>query len=96
MNKEQYYENRDTFIKPLKAIDREEKQLTEAGYVVERKELIDGSSKYIEVFNPKEDVFSDHQRRVVFLYDGTGNVLNRLLVLMTPYELNHDKETQIF
>ncbi|WP_157765999.1 hypothetical protein [Aquimarina aggregata] len=83
-------------IVPITTIAKQEKQLIGAGYKVERKKLLDHSQQYIEVFNPDEDIVDGHQRKVVFLYDGTGNILEKLSVVITPYELNHEKEQKVF
>ncbi len=96
MLKDHYDENIDPLIIPMTAIDKQEKQLINAGYKVEKKQILDSSGQYIEVFNPDNTPFEGHQRRVIFQYDGTGNILEKLSVLMTPYELNHDKEKQVF
>ncbi|WP_281991212.1 hypothetical protein [Aquimarina aggregata] len=96
VNKEENTIEENTMITPMTAIERQQNQFLKAGYKVERKEVLDSSKQFIEVYDPENDISDGELRKVIFLYDGTGNIFEKMTATKTPYELNHDKEKRVF
>ncbi|TSE05219.1 hypothetical protein FOF46_23435 [Aquimarina algiphila] len=94
--KDQFNEDIDPLIKVYKPIERQEIMLSKAGYKVEKGTLIYDSKQFIEVYDPNEDIVDGLLRKVVFIFDGTGTIFEKLTVTETPLKPDYTKEKKIF